>query len=288
MVYCIEFKEVLLWQIVWSGLIAVPVINPDVPYIFLHLDAKGDLHHLCLASYRFPKGITPKVTPHGNSHANVPFHPTWPSAMANIKKEAQKHGPKETVSSVSKMGGGMMSASCAGQLPRNEHQVSNIRHAKKKAHADDELFIAMTECKSKDITARFVRDVKAAPEPALVLCKDEQLDDVVRFATNSEEFCVVTVDPTFNLGDFDVTPLTYRHLLLETVRSGNKPVFCGPILIHYRKTFSTYLYFASTLIGLRRDLEKLQAFGTDGELALVDAFGHEFGFILFYSLETQY
>lgn len=147
-----------------------------------------------------------------------------------------------------------------------------------KSHADDELFIAMTECKSKDVTARFVRDVKAAPEPALVLATDQQLDDVVRFATSSEEFCVVTVDPTFNLGDFDVTPLTYRHLLLETVRSGNQPVFLGPILIHYRKTFSTYLYFASTLIGLRRDLEKLQSFGTDGELALVDAFSHEFGY----------
>ena len=75
-----------------------------------------------------------------------------------------------------------------------------------------------------------------------------------------------------------MTPLTYRHLLLETVRSGNQPIFLGPTLIHYRKTFSTYLYFASTLVGLRRDLEKLRAFGTDGELALVDAFCHEFGF----------
>ena len=111
------------------------------------------------------------------------------------------------------------------------------------SYADDELFIAMTECKSKDITARFVRDVKAAPDPALVLATDQQLDDLVRFGTNPEYFSIVTVDPTFNLGDFDVTPLTYRHLLLETQCSGNQPVFLGPMLIHFHKTFSTYIIY---------------------------------------------
>ena len=36
-------------------------------------------------------------------------------------------------------------------------------------------------------------------------------------------------------------------------------------MVHYRKTFGTYLFFASSLIGLRPE----QAFGTD-------AFGHEY------------
>ena len=236
-----------------------------------------------MASYRFPQGKVPKPTPHGNSKSAVPFYPTLPSTMKRLKDEALTHGPKETVNLVSTAYGGMMSASLAGQLPRNEHQVSNIRHSVKKTTVsciDDELFIAMTECKSKDITAQFVRDVKAAPDPALVLATDQQLDDMQRFCTCADEFCVATVDPTFNLGDFDVTPLTYRHLLLETKRSGNCPVFLGPLLIHHRKNFATYLYFASTLVGLRREFEKLRAFGTDGEEALVDAFSHEFGFAI--------
>ena len=50
----------------------------------------------------------------------------------------------------------------------------------------------------------------------------------------------------------------------------------GPTLVHYRKTFGTYLFFASSLIGLRPELRALQAFGTDGEKALADAFGHEY------------
>ena len=95
---------------------------------------------------------------------------------------------------------------------------------------------------------------------------------------SSIEFGILTVDPTFSLGQFDVTPITYCHLLLATKRNENTPVFLGPVLIHYRKTFATYLFFASSLVGLSSQLEGIRAFGTDGEKALSDAFTHEFGF----------
>ena len=51
------------------------------------------------------------------------------------------------------------------------------------------------------------------------------------------------------------------------------------MLIHYQKTFATYLFLASSLVGLSRELEGVRAFGTDGKEALSDAFKHEFGFI---------
>ena len=47
-------------------------------------------------------------------------------------------------------------------------------------------------------------------------------------------------------------------------------------MVHYRQTFHTYLFFAASLLGLRRNLGGLRAFGTDGEKALADAFAHEF------------
>ena len=47
-------------------------------------------------------------------------------------------------------------------------------------------------------------------------------------------------------------------------------------MVHYKKTFSTYLFFASTLVGLQPELCNLRAFGTDGEEALYRAFQHEF------------
>ena len=80
----------------------------------------------------------------------------------------------------------------------------------------------------------FVRDIKTAPEPAINLASDQQLNDLVRFGAFSEEFGIITIDPTISLGDFDVTPLTYRHLLLTT-RGNNQPQsFLGQVLIHYR------------------------------------------------------
>ena len=47
-------------------------------------------------------------------------------------------------------------------------------------------------------------------------------------------------------------------------------------MVHYCKTFRTYLFFAATLIGLWQSLEGLHAFGNDGDKALADGFAHEF------------
>lgn len=100
--------------------------------------------------------------------------------------------------------------------------------------------------------SNFVRAIRATPDPAVVIAADCQLNDMNRFCTSASEFGIVTVDPTFSHGEFDVTPLTYRHLLLETKRNKNTPVFLGPVLIDYSKTFATYLFFSSSLIGFSR------------------------------------
>ena len=51
-------------------------------------------------------------------------------------------------------------------------------------------------------------------------------------------------------------------------------------MIHYSKTFATYMFLASSIVGQCRETEQLRVFGTDGEKALVDAFSHEFPFAL--------
>ena len=144
--------------------------------------------------------------------------------------------------------------------------------------AADELFVVMQTAHTQDPKKKFVRDIKTAPEPAIVLADDQQLQDMVRFCTSSFKFGIVTIDPTFTLGEFDVTPITYRHLLLQTRRGQHPPIFLGPVLIHYKKTFATYLFFASSLIGQCPQLQGTRSFGTDGEQPLINAFQHEFGF----------
>ena len=162
----------------------------------------------------------------------------------------------------------------------NACSASQLSQSRMKPHASssgcDEMLQMIQQAKLGDSAGMLVRETRSSPDPAFVLSRDRQLDDLVRFCTHPTDFSVLTVDPTFNLGAFDVTPTTYRHLLLENVRSGSPPVLIGPTLVHYRNTFHTYLFFAASLIGLQPALEKVRAFGTDGEKALADGFAHEF------------
>ena len=196
-----------------------------------------------------------------------------------------EQGPKETLEYVSSQVGGVTQALGPGQLPQSEKQVTNMRRSEKlkgRSEGDataDDLFVVMQRAHTEDPSAQFIRGIRTTPDPAIVLVYDFQVNDMVRFCTSSTaEFCILTIDLTFSLGEFDVTPITYRHLLLESRRSNTHPIFLGPLLVHYCKMFAAYLFFASTLVGLCRPLQGVRAFGTDGEQALAEAFGHEFAF----------
>ena len=118
----------------------------------------------------------------------------------------------------------------------------------------------LSSCKrdhSEDTASKFIRAIRTAPDPAIVLADDCQLNDMARFCTSStSEFCIFTIDPTFSLGEFDVTPITYRHMLLETKSNGSHPIFLGPLLIHYQKTFAVYLHLLDFPVSFRA-LERL-------------------------------
>ena len=128
----------------------------------------------------------------------------------------------------------------------------------------------------EDKSDQFIRAVQCYREPAIVVATERQLNDLVRFCTVLGKGSIMTIDPTFSLGDFDVTVITYRHTMLSSRQSKQPPGMIGPVMVHYRKTFSSYLFFGTSLLGLRRELLKVKCFGTDGEQALVDAFKHTF------------
>jgi hypothetical protein len=132
----------------------------------------------------------------------------------------------------------------------------------------------MQMCKDSSGCDAYVRSVEAAPEPMCIVSTDQQLFDMERFCTG-ESASVLSVDTTFNLGPFYVTPTTYQNLLVKTDR-GNHPIILGPVLIHHTKTFRPFHYLASTLIRLNPRLVQLRAFGTDGEPELIKAFAPAF------------
>ena len=172
-----------------------------------------------------------------------------------------------------------MTDSCA--IPRNELQVTKLKSRMKSSSlsvscgANDELGVIMQQAFMEDKCNQFIRDIRCLREPAVIMSTERQLNDLVRFCTPPSNFSIVTADPTFSPGDFDVPVITYRHTLLLPRQSGQPPAIIGPVLFHYKMTFATYLFFASSLISLRRELANIRCFGTDGEEALIDAFQHE-------------
>ena len=118
-----------------------------------------------------------------------------------------------------------MNASSQGMLPRNREQVVNLRCGNESCGVSicsnkdvrDPLFMVMEQskiCKSGD---KFVRVVTVSPGPMCVLATEQQLADLLRFATSCNRFCVLAV---------------HRSNL-----------FLGPVLVHHRKLFETYHFF---------------------------------------------
>ena len=97
----------------------------------------------------------------------------------------------------------------------------------------------------------------------------------MKFCTNPQQLGIMTVDPTFSLGNFYVTIITY-HLFLCCRHTTNHPVFIGSVMLHCHKTFSTYLYFASTPVGLCPDMSNLNVLAQIGEEQHFTAFSHKF------------
>lgn len=85
----------------------------------------------------------------------------------------------------------------------------------------------------------FVRTVTGAPDYMVILSSDCTLDNLVRFCAYPLSPSVLTFDPTFSLGLFDVTVTTYKHSLLvfrnPREHSSCHPNLIGPMLIHQRK-----------------------------------------------------
>lgn len=135
-----------------------------------------------------------------------PYFRTAKKTKERIRTLAATSTPKHIVHAITTEEGGVMEARGSTFLPRDRQQVANLRRSITKPKDDDVLYSIMLECKlAQGKGEMFVQNVKAAPEPQSVLFYDWQANDLVHFFTNNSNFSVLTVDTTFNLGDFFVT-----------------------------------------------------------------------------------
>lgn len=102
----------------------------------------------------------------------------------------------------------------------------------------------------------------------IVLASENQLAELAKYSTSELDFSIVQLDPTFNLGPYECTPISYRNL---SKRSGTSPVRLGPVLIHCRKDEKTFREFLQTVVDAKPKLKEILSCGTDGEIALINA-----------------
>ena len=90
------------------------------------------------------------------------------------------------------------------------------------------------------------------------------------------EYRPLTMDATFDFRPYNVTPTSYQHLIVLRNEDSKHPTMIGLVLLHEKKTQSTYSLFGGTLKSLEPELKNLMAFGTDDEKALVGGFNETF------------
>ncbi len=201
------------------------------------------------------------IKPHGKSLKNKkPFTTTQPSTIQLLKDGIKEKCPKKVIHDVESIKGGVIEASTSCELPRNRRQVYNIKHCESMKKEKEcvprglsssntgSLACVMQLCKDTIKTEdAFIRAVDMATEPMCVLATNQQLIDLERFCCGQNSTSVLSVDPTFNLGSFYVTPTTYQNLMIENDKRTH-PLHLGPILIHHTKTLRPFHYFSSTII----------------------------------------
>jgi hypothetical protein len=79
------------------------------------------------------------------------------------------------------------------------------------------------------------------------------------------------IDPTFNLGEFVVTPIVYNNLKLIHRRTGDCQTFLGSVRMHQTKTESSFDFFVSSIVSLRNTLDNILFSGTDDECSIFNS-----------------
>lgn len=83
--------------------------------------------------------------------------------------------------------------------------------------------------------------------PNLIVYTDRQVRDIKAMCFNRDIGSVLSFDKTFNLGAIYVTASVYKNVVLHRKRTGDHPLFLGPIFIHGHSDTMAYGLFSHTL-----------------------------------------
>ena len=250
-------------------------------------EPSGRTFPLALVQYRFdnePHPVSNK--PHGNSKDGVPFVPTKRSTIQKLTAEVQKQrSVKRAIFNVEESENSMM-ASSQSSLPRNERQGKYLKSKLNPKSSDPISTLLSMQYEEQE---KFIQEITIEDnQPNVIIYNNEHIEHIKKFCTNEGENSPFCVDMTFNMGNFYVVVTTYRHLQVTSTKTKKEPVMIGPIMLTTKKDRKSYQRLFQKMISACPDLRNtLKAYGSDGELALIQALELEFPFALGFLCRTH-
>ena len=195
------------------------------------------------------------------------FCPPMSQQKKRLKRQPAK--PSQTSS--------LLEATDSASTPRDRTQIYNMRKQSKEKEREekgipglqarkDYSLMLMANQELDNDGESFIHGISAWPEAMCIVGLPYQFHDITRFCCGPLEFYPLCIDTTFNLGQFYVTPTTYKKLLL--VMESHQSL-SG--LVCMTRRYSAYCHLASKLKEVEPGVSDLRASVTDGEPGLMKA-----------------
>ena len=169
-------------------------------------DCTGEELQLGMIEHHF-KDEEHSVSPHKHPQTSKPFVLTAPSTRRKIAEKAKSHkGLTSIFDEEVEITGGILNCEVMADMPRDIKQVQNASQNLKEK-TDQDQFVSLLDLSKHEPS---VRNLQWTPFPGVVFCTNEQLEEIV------EEWCslgskiVLSIDTTYNIGDFYMTSTTYQ------------------------------------------------------------------------------
>ena len=190
-------------------------------------DSTGSELQLGLIEYCF-MGSEHHISPHKNPWSGKSYIPTTPSTRDDNKLKVTSHkGPLRIFDETIEEAGGIVHCKIATDMPRDFKQISNARQDLKEKEKQNE-FVALLGHAKQDAG---IRNMQWTPNPRVVFATDQQFAEIVEECCAPGSRSILSIDTTYNVGDFYVTSTTYQSSKFIQTRTGKGAVLPGPTML---------------------------------------------------------
>jgi len=234
----------------------------------------GKRSRYCVVQYIHRDGSEDDVIvePHGNfRHSKRPFYKTDPHVLQSIKEEPLQSKPRRVFKNLVDDAGGPLFSSSASSEPRNLQQIYNVKRSQDAAKRTDDFMHLISQVKEDS----FVHDLTIDSNSIqYVLISEKQLNDMNNCCTHPFTFSVLSLDSTYDVGNYFVTNTCFENLKVvhaDGKYRGRHPLEMGPTFVHTNKDTHAFVGFFSSILRMKPDLKTIQAIGSDGDEAIMNA-----------------